>query len=229
MKNFMLIAHRGIFDNKLIIENTIPAFQNALLHNLNIELDVRMTKDNKLVVFHDDNLLRMANENILIEDLTLEELQSYKLLNIGTIPTLKEVLNLVNNKVLLDIEIKNTNKIDEITRILKNELKSYHNFTIKSFNPRIIKIIKKECSFWICGLILTARNNNLSNKVLLSVYKPDFISVDKKIINKKYLKKYSLNHNISVWTIKNKEELLLINNPNYQYICNNLPYEKSIN
>lgn len=229
MKNFMLIAHRGIFDNKLVIENTIPAFQNAILHNLNIELDVRMTKDNKLVVFHDDNLLRMANENILIEDLTLEELQSYKLLNIGTIPTLKEVLNLVDNKVLLDIEIKNTNKINEITRILKNELKSYHNFTIKSFNPRIIKIIKKECPFWICGLILTARNNNLSNKVLLSVYKPDFISVDKKIINKKYLKKYSLNHNISVWTIKNKEELLLINNPNYQYICNNLPYEKSIN
>lgn len=77
MKNFMLIAHRGIFDNKLVIENTIPAFQNALLHNLSIELDVKITKDNKLVVFHDDNLLRMANENVLIEDLTLEELQSY--------------------------------------------------------------------------------------------------------------------------------------------------------
>lgn len=229
MKNFMLIAHRGIFDNKLVIENTIPAFQNALLHNLNIELDVKITKDNQLVVFHDDNLLRMANENILIEDLTLEELQSYKLLNIGTIPTLKEVLNLVNNKVLLDIEIKNTNKIDEITSILKNELKSYHNFTIKSFNPRIIKIIKKECPFWIYGLIISAKNKNLYNKILINIYKPDFISVDKKIVNKKYLKKYSLNHNISVWTIKNKEELLLINNPNYQYICNNLPYEKSIN
>lgn len=226
MKRFKLIAHRGIFDNKLIIENTIPAFQNALLHNLNIELDIKMTKDNKLVVFHDDNLLRMANANILIEDLTLEELQSYKLLNIGTIPTLKEVLKLVDSKVLLDIEIKNTNKINEITSILKNELKTYHNFTIKSFNPRIIKIIKKECPFWICGIILTSRNNNLYNKILINQYKPDFISIDKKIINKKYIRKYTLNHQTQVWTIKNKEELLLINNPNYQYICNNLPYDK---
>ena len=49
---------------------------------------------------------------------------------------------------------------------------------------------------------------------------------DKKIINKKYIRKYTLNHQTQVWTIKNKEELLLINNPNYQYICNNLPYDK---
>ena len=50
-----IYAHRGLFDNKKIVENTISAFKKALLDNLNIELDIRVTKDNKIIVFHDFN------------------------------------------------------------------------------------------------------------------------------------------------------------------------------
>ena len=51
-----IYAHRGLFDNKKIVENTISAFKKALLDNFNIELDIRVTKDNKIIVFHDENI-----------------------------------------------------------------------------------------------------------------------------------------------------------------------------
>ena len=56
-----IYAHRGLFDNKKIVENTISAFKRALLDNFNIELDIRVTKDNKIVVFHDNNIKIFIN------------------------------------------------------------------------------------------------------------------------------------------------------------------------
>ena len=64
------IAHRGMFDNKKIPENSIKAFKKALKYNYSIELDVQLTKDNILVVFHDENLKRMTNIDKLLKDTT---------------------------------------------------------------------------------------------------------------------------------------------------------------
>ena len=69
------IAHRGLFDSNLSIpENSIPAFKRAVEHGFGIELDVRLTKDRQLVVFHDATLLRMCGVNKKVADLTYEEL-----------------------------------------------------------------------------------------------------------------------------------------------------------
>ena len=116
-----IIAHRGIHDNKLVPENSLKAFKLALETKLTIELDIHLTKDNQLVVFHDDNLKRMTNVNCIIEKLTLSEIKKLNLLNTDEkIPTLEEVLKLVNGKVLIDIEIK-VNK--HVKKIVKNLLK----------------------------------------------------------------------------------------------------------
>lgn len=102
-----IIAHRGIYDNIQIPENTLLAFKEALKHNLPIELDIHLTKDNKLVVFHDYTLERMTNQKLIIELLQIKDLENITLLNCKEkIPTLKEVLNLVNGKVPLLIEVK---------------------------------------------------------------------------------------------------------------------------
>ena len=120
------IAHRGMFDNIKIPENSIAAFKKALKYNYSIELDVQLTKDNVLVVFHDENLKRMTGIDKLIQDSNYEEIKDLKLLNTKEyIPTLDEVLKLIDNKVLLDIEVKGTKKIKEITNILKDKLKEY--------------------------------------------------------------------------------------------------------
>ena len=106
-----LIAHRGAFDNVSIPENSIKAFQEAIKLGLAVEYDVQLTKDNVLVVFHDDNLYRMTGIDKKIEDVTFDEINKLTLLDTKEhIPTLKDVLNLINNKVFMDIEIKNTKR-----------------------------------------------------------------------------------------------------------------------
>ena len=148
------IAHRGMFDNIKTPENSIASFKKALKYNYSIELDVQLTKDNILVVFHDFNLKRMTGIDKLITDTNYEELKKLKLLNTNEhIPTLDEVLKLINNKVLLDIEIKDTKNIKELTNILKAKLSNYSNFILKSFNPRIVRYLKNNTKYEVGYLI----------------------------------------------------------------------------
>lgn len=76
-----IIAHRGVFDNKSVPENSMLSFMNAIKYNYPIELDVQLTKDNKLVVFHDDNLLRMTAYDKLLQEANYSEISNLKLLN----------------------------------------------------------------------------------------------------------------------------------------------------
>ena len=92
----LLIAHRGVHNNIDIPENTLQAFKNAIKNNINIELDVRLTKDNILVVFHDDNLKRMTGINKNMDNITYDGLKDVKLLNTSdTIPTFNKALKVL--------------------------------------------------------------------------------------------------------------------------------------
>ena len=114
----MIFAHRG--ESWFYPENTILSFKKGILSNCDgIELDVHKTKDNKLVVIHDEKVDRTYFGNGYIKDYTLKELQRLKNRNLlfyfnkeTYIPILEEVLSLVKkSKVFLNIEIKN-NKIE---------------------------------------------------------------------------------------------------------------------
>ena len=137
-----VIAHRGVFDNKTIPENSLSAFRKAIETNYNIELDVQLTKDSILVVFHDETLSRMCHDDRVVQECTYQELQKLTLLDTKEkIPTLKEVLNLVQDKVLIDIEVKNTGRIEDTCDFLLEEVKPYHNYVIKSFSPKILSTL----------------------------------------------------------------------------------------
>lgn len=137
-----LIAHRGLHDdNKNVPENSLPAFEDAIEKGYIIELDVAMTKDEKLVVYHDKKLLRGLGVDRYLHELTYEELSQYKLF--GTtekIPLFREVLALVAGQVPLLIEIKNEGKVGEMERLICEELKGYPGkYAIQSFNPFTIQ------------------------------------------------------------------------------------------
>lgn len=213
---YKMIAHKGIYDNKTVPENSIKSFELALKKNIPIELDIHILKDNTIVVFHDNNLLRMTGINRKIKDLTYKELIKYSLINSSyTIPTLDEILKLINGKVLLDIEIKNDNRTKEMCRLLSNKLDNYPGkFIIKSFYPNIIHWFKINRPNYIRGILIpTIQKNkyiNLLNikKIPLNYTDPNFLAINKNIIKKKFvIKQRKKGMKIMVWTIKDKKEL----------------------
>ena len=85
------IAHRGLHSD-LVPENSLTAFRLAVEKCLSIELDVRLTKDCRIVVFHDNDLMRMCGIEGKVFDYTYEQLSAFKLKNSDEkIPLLSEV------------------------------------------------------------------------------------------------------------------------------------------
>ena len=215
------IAHRGMFDNIKIPENSIASFKKALKYKYSIELDIQLTKDNIPIVFHDNNLKRMTGIDKLIKDTNYNELKDLKLLNTNEhIPTLDEVLNLVNNKVLLVIEIKAIKNIKTITNILKNKLSNYNNYVLKSFNPIIVRYLKNNINAEI-GYLINTKHKILYSNLIIKYSKADFLSINKKLLNTKKFQKLKNKYQLLIWTIKNEKE---IKDENIIYICNKLPY-----
>lgn len=183
-------AHRGFYDNKWDIpENSLLAFQKAVEHGYGIELDVHLTKDEELIVLHDDDCFRMCHDERAISAMTGEEIRSLHLIGTDqTIPSLKEVLDLVKGQVPLLIELKEPGSryailCEKVNALLKDYDGAY---MIESFNPLILQWYKKHrpdvirgqlsCDFFKekphCDLVLFSVTFLLTN--FLS--RPDFIS-----------------------------------------------------
>lgn len=214
------IAHRGLH-TKDIPENSLSAFENALKNNYAIELDVQFTKDKEVVVFHDENLKRMTNDTRNIEDVNYDELKNLRLDNTNEIiPTLEEVLELVDSKVAILIEIKDCKDYIELSEKTYEILKGYEgNYAIQSFNPFILEWYKNNASEVVRGQLsgtFTEGSESLNsfekfalkNMLLNFKSKPNYIGYDLEGIPKSKLE--SLRKKgvpIIVWTVKNKEDM----------------------
>lgn len=212
LKN-LVIAHRGIHNNLNIPENSIKAFKRALDKNIPIEIDIHLTKDNKLVVFHDKNLFRMTGVNKLIRKCNYNELKELRLLNTDQkIPLLEEVLNLVNNKVLIDIEVKNDKRITTTVKKLINLLDNYKGpVIIQSFYLKYIFLIKQIRKNYTIGILVTNIkyfcHQFIDSKFVLEMVKPDFIAYNKNLVMCSKVKKIRAEGiPILAWTIRNKKE-----------------------
>lgn len=212
-----IIAHRGIH-NEAIPENSMKAFSLALKKNIPIEFDVHILKDKNIVVFHDDNLKRMTNKDKFIKECTYEEIKDLKLKNTDEkIPLLKDVLKLVDGKVLLDIELKMDVTDHSLEDGLIEILKDYNGEVIlKSFDYRKVKYLKKHTNYKI-GLLIKRMTGfkdfiirNINFNILI---KPDFLACNKNMLDCKSVKTFK--KDIYIWTIKNKDELKIYKSDYY--------------
>jgi len=131
------LAHRGFY-SEASPENTLPAYDLAIAHHFAIECDVRLTKDQHLVMFHDDTLLRQFQDERLISDCTLDELQHLRFPNstIG-IPTFEQFLHRVHGQVLLIIELKpmGSQRRQLVEKVIQQLERYEGEFVLQSFDP----------------------------------------------------------------------------------------------
>jgi len=181
------IAHRGFHDEKNIIENSLSSFKEAMKYDYGIELDVRLTKDKQVVVFHDHTLERICGVPGSIEGLNLSEVQAIKMTHTrDKIPTLAEVLDYVDGTVPLLIEIKTHFNAKRISYEVSKLLQSYTgDVAIQSFNPRVINWYRKKAPSILCGQI-AQKNKRREKNFIVRFYtnyllfyrlaKPNFIN-----------------------------------------------------
>ena len=134
-------AHRGLHKiDKSIPENSLPAFEAAARIGYGVELDVHLTLDDELVVFHDDDLKRVCGVEGKAEEKTLAELRQYRLC--GTeygIPTLAEVLAAIDGRCPMIVELKRGSRNRELCRRSYEMLKNYKgHWCMESFDPRMV-------------------------------------------------------------------------------------------
>lgn len=137
------IAHRGLFDESHP-ENSLAAFENAIQSGYPIELDVQFTKDEEIVVFHDENLERITGYNKYVGEVKYEEIKKLNILGTDEkIPRLKDVLDLVDGRVPIIIEIKDSDNVIELSESVYNITKNYSGkYAIQSFNPFVLEWYK---------------------------------------------------------------------------------------
>lgn len=178
------IIHRGI-TSKNIEENSYTAVKRAL-YNKNssgVEFDIRLTKDNKIVLAHN----KLINLNS-IENMTYNEIIKIKYLT-----TLDKVLDIDTNKIFL-IDIKTNNNYKVFANILLNTISKYNkNIYLASFDKKIIKYMNTSYPKSIITLYYHKHNYN-------------FIITNYKLISNNKIKGIK-NKEIFLWTIHNNDEL----------------------
>lgn len=138
-------AHRGLHSEG-VPENSMAAFRAALEHGYGIEFDLHLLKDGNLAIMHDASLKRTAGADIMIEDLTTEDLNAYHLEGTEeTIPTFRQLLDLYAGKAPLIIELKpERGNHAALTETVCRMLEDYEGvYCLESFDPRCIAWLKK--------------------------------------------------------------------------------------
>ena len=161
-------AHRGLWD-ATSPENSLAAFCKALEAGYGIEFDIHKTRDGQVVVFHDDTLTRMCGVEGRVEDKTLAELKELRLLDTDQqIPTLDEMLALVDGRVPLLVELKGESAATGLCPLADAILSQYKgDYIIESFNPMLVRWYKKNRPDVVRGQLFCDLNNGKKVKKLI--------------------------------------------------------------
>lgn len=224
------ITHRGLFDENYP-ENTQPAFERAIELGYGIEMDVQMTIDNVLVVYHDDNLKRVCGLDKDIRETTYEELKTLRPMGKEyPIMTFREFLNLVDGRTPILVEVKNQ-KRKGIEKLVIDELRNYKGqFAVQSFNPQIVYRMTKLAPGFVAGVLVTREPSKLApwiiNKLIhmfaFRFYiKFNFLSLRAKDLPISY--KRTGKYKVIAWTVKTEEDI-----KNAEKYADNIIFEKCV-
>lgn len=223
-----ITAHRG--DSNLAPENTLAAFSAAIDDMADcIELDIQMTSDGVLVVMHDTSLYRTTGLNKNVSETTYEEIQQ---LDAGSwfseefagekVPTLEEVLELVQGKIDLNIEIKTNNTRYEIAQQLVELLEKYNmvnRSVVTSFDYASLQAVKSFNEEVQVGYILSMAYGDFYN-----MDDVDFFSVNASFLSKRTVDAiHNSGKMVYAWTVNSKSSVINLTNKGVDCIITDDP------
>ncbi len=184
-------AHRGLHGEG-VPENSLAAFEAAARAGYGIELDVQLSGDGEVMVFHDYTLVRMTGVEGKLSERTAAELSELRLGSTDErVPRFSEVLALVDGRVPLLVELKGENFDSALCDKVSEILKSYSGaYCIESFNPILLGKIAKLLPGTYRGILYTnvVRDKNRWSAINLAltlmatniIARPDFVAYNEK-------------------------------------------------
>ena len=197
------IGHRGA--KAYAPENTLTSFKKAIEIGVDaIELDVRKTKDNKLVVIHDADIKRTTNGKGLVAELTLKEIKGFSAEGGETIPTLEEALDFLDKKVKVIIELKELGVEEQVLSAV-HERRLEKNVIITSFLEDALRKVRELDKEVETGLIYAKHSNPV--KAALELKANYLVALYRFIHTANVQKAHENGLKVIVWTINTPEEV----------------------
>ena len=218
-------AHRGLHSSS-VPENSVPAFELARDAGYGIELDVQMSSDGQIFVFHDDSLKRMCGIDKKLTQASSDELSALFLAGSHErIPLFTDVLKLVDGRVPILIEIKHAPNEIELCKRLCVILDAYQGAcAVQSFSPQILEYFKKYRPRFARGQLVTRLGKKqrkektapknpivcfaLTHMLTNVLSRPDFISIDGKMLGELafVLSTKVFGSKAFVWTVRTESQ-----------------------
>lgn len=213
---FDLVAHRGAMG--YAPENTLTAFQKAIdMGATMIELDVHLTRDQEIVVIHDSELVRTTTGHGLVEDMTLAEIQSFDAgIAMGpefkgeTVPTLQQVMELVNHQTALNIEIKAGRTlypgiVDRILEVI-SAYRAEKEVVISSFHKEYLREVRQKAEDLEVAVLFDEPSPGIFDEAVREKWQglhPWYKLIDKKFMDRACRRGLS----VRAWTVNRASEM----------------------
>lgn len=180
-------AHRGLHArDKSVPENSLRAFELAAAAGYGVELDVQLSKDGQVVVFHDDTLKRVCGVEGRVDEYTYAQLQELRLCGTGeTIPLFSDVLNTIRGRGGIICELKTGRRNRELCKKTYELISAYRgDICIESFDPFIVSWFRFHAPDMLRGQLSSDRFKDqppvrgfmLSHCLMNFVSRPHFIA-----------------------------------------------------
>lgn len=211
------IAHRGLHDKSSgIFENTLSAAKGAMETGYAIEVDLQYSSDGVPVVFHDYDLKRLTGNDGEVRKTSAQDLGA---MTIGEsedrIPALQELLELIQGKVGIVLELKGLPGKDKgFVEAVAHELEGYAGDTaIMSFHHHILEDARQVAPELGLGLTAEGGDEAYEQHVLaVEKYQPDFISYELKNLDTRFVREYTQSNRPSIsWTVRSEQDAAISN------------------
>ena len=219
----IVVAHRGF--SAIYPENTVLSFRKAIELGVDfIELDVRQTKDNEIIVLHDEKIDRTTDGSGFVKEMTYKEIQRYdagrwKGYSGEKIPHLKEVFEAMdsNTRILIEIKQCDTEKLIKVI----DDCNFRDRVFVGSFNLEYVKQIRNISPEIVTSLISSSIPENLIDLIISGIKKIDisFKCLTRITVKNLLFRGFIING----WTPDTEEDIIKTIQTGVQFITTNRP------